>query len=93
MKTEVIMILGDGYTAPKSFYERIKYEILDVLHVLQPDVDYTAKELCGPDLWKGLKGSEPSLAGRCVADMVRKGVLPLRFAGCEYDNPIRYTLN
>ena len=93
MKAEIIMGLDDGYTAPKPFYDRIKHEILDVLHVLQPGADYTAKELCGPDLWKGLKGNDASLAGRCVADMVRKGVLPLRFAGCEYDNPKRYTLN
>ena len=93
MKTEIIIVLDDGYTVHKPFYDRIKYEILDALHVLQPNVDYTAKDLCGPDLWKGLKGGEPSLAGRCVADMVRKGVLPLRFAGCEYDNPIRYTIN
>jgi hypothetical protein len=92
MTNEVIMVLGDGYTVPESFYNRIKYEILGVLHVLQPDVKYTAEMLCGPELWGSLKGVEPSIAGRCVADMVRKRILPLCFVGCEHLSPKCYIL-
>ena len=92
MTTEIFIVLEGGYTAPQSFYDRIKTEILDALHVLVPDAEYTAEMLCGPDLWGSLKRSEPALAGRCVADMVRKGTLPLRFVGCGHRQPKRYTL-
>lgn len=92
MATECIVVLGGGYTAPKSFYDRIKHEILDACHVLQPGVAYTAENLCGPDLWGALKKGEPSLAGRCVRDMVSKGVLPLEVEGCEHQYPRRYTI-
>ena len=92
MTTETFIVLDGGYTVPKIFYDRIKNEILDVLHVLIPGVEYTAEMLCGPELWGSLKKDEHSLAGRCVADMVRKVALPLRSVGCEHDYPKRYTL-
>ncbi len=93
MTTEVFIVLGDGYyTVPEFFYDRIKHEIADVLHVLKPGVEYTAEMLCGPEIWGSLKRGEPSLAGRCVMDMVLKGVLPLQVVGCEHQYPKRYTL-
>ncbi|MDG5469657.1 hypothetical protein P9J64_15145 [Deltaproteobacteria bacterium IMCC39524] len=93
MKTEIMIVLDEDYTVHKGFYDRIKHEILDGLHVLQPNVEYTAEKLCGPMLWGSLKRGESPLAGRCIADMVRKGVLPLQFVGCEHLSPKRYILN
>ena len=92
MTTEYFIVLEGGYTVPQPLYERIKHEILDILHVLIPGAEYTAEMLCGPELWGSLEKDEHSLAGRCVADMVRKGVLPLWFVGCEHQHPKRYAL-
>jgi hypothetical protein len=88
----ILMALSGGYTAPKEFYDEIKALILEVLPGLVQGEAYTAEDLCGRHFWNGLKKGEPSLAGRCVMDMVLKGIVPLKTVDCEHKYPKRYTL-
>lgn len=90
--SDIMVIISDGYVAPKPFYDHIKALIEEVIPYLIPEGIYTAKMLCGPEFWDSLNGNEPALAGRCVFDMVRKEILPLRVIGCEHQYPKRYTL-
>ena len=92
MKVETMTLLGDGTSVPLEFYDRIKGLIEEVIVCLVPDCSYTVRMMCGEDYWAKLKKGEVLLAGRCVADMVKKGLLPLEPAGCEHQFPKRYKL-
>lgn len=92
MPVKKMIVLDGGYVASKSFYDHIASLIKEVIHLLKPEPSYTAEMLCGPEFWHQLEKGEPSLAGRCVADMVSKGTLPLQIDGCKHKYPKRYTL-
>ena len=89
-----ILVLYDGmrgYSAPRTFYDSIRREVLGVTPALIPGEGYTAEMLCGPEFWGPLSDNEQRLAGRCVAYMVRNALLPLRRLGCQHKSPARYT--
>ena len=89
-----ILVLYDGirgYSAHRAFYDSIRREVLEVTPALIPGEGYTAEMLCGPEFWGQLSDNEQRLAGRCVAYMVRNGLLPLRRLGCQHKSPARYT--
>jgi hypothetical protein len=89
-----ILVLYDGmrgYSAHRAFYDNIGREILDVTPALIPGEGYTSEMLCSPAFWSQLSNNEQRLAGRCVAHMVRSGLLPLRRLGCRHKSPARYT--
>ena len=89
---EIVMVLYDGHTASKEFYDEIKALIQVILPALVRGEAYTAEDLCGRHFWQNLKKGEPSLVGRCVMDMVLKSIVPLKTVGCEHQYPKRYTL-
>lgn len=89
---EGIRVLKDGYTVPEPFYNSIKTTIEEIVPALISGIEYTAEMLCGPDFWQSLNRGEPSLAGRCVMDMVDNSTLPLRPVVCQHEYPKRYSL-
>jgi hypothetical protein len=89
-----ILVLYDGmrgHSAHRAFYDSIRREILDIAPALIPGEGYTAEMLCGPEFWCQLSDNEQRLAGRCVAHMVRNGLLPLIRLDCRHKSPARYT--
>lgn len=60
----------------------VRDQVLMVIDVLEPKQKYTLEELCGEKFWRGLNNPiAQRKAGLFMADMVRKGILPLKFAG------------
>jgi hypothetical protein len=90
-KIEVLVMLRDGTTVKDTFYKMIFQRIDEVLPAVVPGIPYTAEDLCGKEFWKHL-ANERTLAGKCVAHLVRSGKLPFVMVGCEHQYPRRYML-
>ena len=88
--TEVYMILHDGTPVQKSLYESVRLLVEDVLDVLIPGVGYTTEQLCGEDFWKPLDEVKRRLAGKCLANLVMTGQIPLQIQGCKHQYPRKY---
>jgi hypothetical protein len=89
------MILYDGetfYTVQKDFYDAIRHQVADIIHLLNPGEKYTLEMLCGPDFWNPLGEGKQRMAGRCMVDIVRNGLLPLSFAESQHEFPKYYQL-
>jgi len=74
-----IFVLHSGYCIPKALCDSVKYQVESILPALLPDVDFTLKELCGEEYWNQLEAGERKLAGRFIADLVSRNLLPLSF--------------
>lgn len=89
----VAIKLYGGYSAPQDFFDSVRFQIEDVLPALQRDARYNSKALCGDGFWELLTRGERILAGRCVAYMVGKKILPLKFAEPGGNCSKRYQLS
>ena len=91
----VCLILFDGetsYTVTKAFYDAIRYQVEDILPALIRSAKYTLKELCGDAFWQQLGAGEQRMAGRCMADMVCRELLPVLFTEGKHEYPLYYRL-
>lgn len=88
----VFVLLCNGYCVPQAFYDSILSQVREVLPALIPGETYTLKMLCGPDYWDPLDDGDRRIAGRCMADMVAKNLLPLRFAKSKHEYPKCYQI-
>lgn len=89
------MILHDGentYTVSSNFYQSFRHQVEDILPALIPGEKYTLKMLCGPVFWNPLGEGKQRMGGKCMTDMVRRGLLPLRFAESRHEYPKWYQL-
>lgn len=84
--------LNDGTWVEKRLYNQVLELIREVVPALEPGHSYTAEMMCGKVFWKSLKKGEPIMAGKCVAQMVARKALPLRFAGKTKSNSWLYKL-
>lgn len=76
------MLLDTNRSALVSVYKSVRSQVEDVIEAMVPGQPYTLREICGEKYWAGLnKKSIQRMAGACMADMVRKGMLRLKFAG------------
>lgn len=77
----------------EAFVEAIRHEVIEVLPGLIAHGRYTAKDLCGPDLWSRLHGqAAPRCAGMCLSYLVEIGAVPLVLASDPKDSPRKYSL-
>ena len=90
--TEVILLLDDSFTVPQNPYNQVREQVTDIAPILTLDDDYTLKKLCDPDYWDSLTNNERKLAGRCMAYMVKNGLVPYNFAGRLCQSPKVYTV-
>ena len=94
--TTIYLILYDGhelYTVPAAFYSVVRNQVAEIIPAVERDVKYTLEMLCGEAFWKQLTDGEKRMAGRCMAQMIAKGLLPLRFAETKHEYPKRYQLH
>lgn len=84
--------LHSGFKVQKSFFESVHLTVEEVVPAMQPNVQYTAEMLCGDEFWSSLTKGERILAGRCLADLVIKKLLPLGFASPGSNCSKRYRI-
>lgn len=67
---------------PLSLSNSVRKQVLKIIGQLISGHCYTLEQLCGETYWLGLKTSgNQRKAGLAMAEMVRTGILPLKFAG------------
>jgi hypothetical protein len=89
----IFIILCDGYTVPNTLYTNVREQVAEIIPAVERDVKYTLEMLCGREFWDQLTDGEKRIAGRCMAQMIVKGLLPLRFAETKHEYPKRYQLH
>jgi hypothetical protein len=72
-------MLQDGYCIPKALCDSVKFEVESILPAMIPNVNYTLRDLCGEEYWNQLGAGTGKLAGRFMADLVSRNLLPLSF--------------
>ena len=89
------IMLYDGeniYTVSAVFYNAVRHEVEESIPGLIPGEKYKSEWLCGDAFWEPLSDGEKRMAGRCIANMVVNGLLPLRFAESKHEYPKWYLL-
>lgn len=86
------LILYDGYTVSEAFYNKVRRQVHEIIPAMLPGEKYTLEMLCGDEFWLPLSDGNKRLSGRCMAHMVTRGLLPLRFARTKHEYPKRYQL-
>lgn len=89
------MTLYDGetfYTVTAVFYDTVLVLVKESIPGLIPGEKYKCEWLCGDAFWKLLSAGEQRMAGRCLANMVVYGVLPLRIVKTKHEYPKYYEL-
>ena len=71
--------LLNGYTVHEEFFNIIQQQAEEGAPLVNPNMPFKAEMVCGDGLWAVLSNWERRLAGRCVAYMVVKGILPFTF--------------
>lgn len=89
------LLLFDGetfYTVSKAFYDAVRVQVEEIIPATIRGVKYTLEDLCGDEFWHQLGAGEQRMAGRCMADMVCRGLLPLSPAKGKHEYPKLYWL-
>jgi hypothetical protein len=84
--------LSDGYSVTPDFFEEIRLHIEGRLPELLHGRPYTAKQLAGKEFWQLLDSGDQRMAGRCIARMAARHLLPLTFVKGKHEFPLRYQL-
>lgn len=88
----IYVFLYDGTTVDQKFYDLIRAAVGEAIDYLIPNADFTAKKLCGHELWDLLNDGEQRRAGVCLSHMVEIGVLPLERAPSRRQSSLKYRL-
>ena len=67
--------------ASMVFEQEIRSRVLRIEPHLVPGSVYSPEEVCGWKFWAKLDDHQQCAAARCLADMVRQGLLPLKLNG------------
>ena len=70
-------LLRDHKVKPEQIFAMVLAEVTQNLPHLEEGGRYTTEMLCGPDIWEALFEAEGSVAGMCLAYMVRKKMFAL----------------
>ena len=87
-ETVVIQVFPDGHEMRLDLLHRVQARIPQ----LDPNRDYSLKEICGEDVWASSPKYHRIQAGITVAHLVTTGKLPLAFTTCPHAVPKRYRL-
>lgn len=72
--------LPGGLRVPLAYWALIRGRIKAIIPFLSHDKEYKPQFLLGSSFWRALNHAETRIANLCVAEMVRKGELPLKVA-------------
>jgi hypothetical protein len=86
-KTEVIIILNNGFTCTLTFLKRLQQEILFIAPAVPQDGLLTTEQLCGVLYWTALSDWEKTLAGSCMMHLVEHGRVPFNYVPRKGRNP------
>lgn len=84
--------LSDNFSVAPEFYDAIRFHIQERLQHLRLHHYYEAKQLAGAEFWDLMDRGDQRLAGRCIANMVSRGLLPLARVKGKHEYPLRYEL-
>ena len=85
--------LSDGWWAPDKLYQTVLTLLREIIPAMQPGVHYTLQDLCGKEYWGRLSPGDKRTAGRCVPDMLARGLLPeIEIAEAKRTRRLRYRL-
>jgi hypothetical protein len=76
-ESNTAIVLASGHKVAKEFYDLIHQQASKIIPTLRRIRAYPSKKLCGEIFWETLTSEQQRLAGRCVAEMVKWGQLPL----------------
>ena len=90
--SQMMVLLQHGHVAPQSFYNGIRDLILDQIPAIKPNHVFKMEVFYDQEDWLQWDPEKRKLAGRCMAQMVLYGILPLEFVGCKHNSPNEYQL-
>ena len=80
-KPHFVAALAQRIDTDDPLYEAVVRVVEEIIPALTRDVDYTTKQVCGPEFWRSLEtDGQKRKAGRYLAHAVSMGRLPLRFS-------------
>lgn len=91
-KLQIFYGLPGGLRVPLGYWQLIRGRIRAILPFLSHDKEYKPQFLLGSSFWSALNNAETRIANLCVAEMVRKGELPLKVADNTSGIPAKYRL-
>jgi hypothetical protein len=86
-KTEVIILLNNGFTCPLSFLNSIKQEMEFIAPAVPQGVLFTTEQLCGEAFWEPLSDWERTLAGSCMMHLVEHDRVSFEYVPRKGRNP------
>lgn len=84
--------LYDEYNVDTALLNSVKQQIEKAIPTMKRNVGYKLESLCSEDYWKDLDSGQRRMAGRCVAHLVTKSLLPMCFAESKHEYPKHYQL-
>lgn len=85
-------VTPNGRSLPKELLDAVKASVMDIVPALMPQCQYTAKQLCGPELWSRLSDGQKRLAGVCLGYLVSEEKVPLEATTPQHIYHRRYRL-
>jgi hypothetical protein len=80
-----------GRSVQTSLYKSVYKRVLERVPGLVPGRPYKLSKICGDQYWHGL-GTQYTQAGRVMADLVDRELVPFLFASERDDKPLWYWL-
>lgn len=84
--------LSDGFPVLKSFFNPLFNHVATKIPTLKYGKKYTVIDICGQQYWGEYDPGDCKLAGRCMSDMVKEHLFPLKVAETRHEYPIFYEL-
>lgn len=82
--------VGGRRIVTETFYDDLRARLTDLEPGLEPHRAYKVQEILGEEFWDEQDKYTKVVIGACVAQMVRRGEVPLAFVKCECAVPKRY---
>lgn len=90
--SEKWILVNAFFAVEVSLVEEVRRVIAEIVPALWHSVNYTAEELCGPDLWVERYPGRHRELGMIVSYCARHDLLPLECSVCKHQYPKLYRL-
>jgi hypothetical protein len=84
-------LYGD-YKVDTALLNSVKQQVENAIPTMKQNAAYTLESLSSKEYWKVLDSGERRMAGRCMAHLVAKNLLPMCFAESKHEYPKHYKL-
>lgn len=78
-----VVVLSTGVRVSKMFHDELFEKTMANIRTLRYGVPYKSEDIVEPRYWAKHRFDHWHM-GCCIADWERRGLIPLRFVGCEY---------